>query len=123
MNKEKICEKALAELKSGIADSDNNYTRFICISKNLEIYPGANKTSIMFTLPHSPGSLFSIIAKFAALGVNFSKIESRPIPGRDFEYMFYLDFDASLHADGLLETLDLFDAEYDGSFLGCYSEI
>ena len=113
----------LAELKSGIADSDNNYTRFICISKNLEIYPGANKTSIMFTLPHSPGSLFSIIAKFAALGVNFSKIESRPIPGKDFEYMFYLDFDASLYADGLLETLDLFDAEYDGSFLGCYSEI
>lgn len=113
----------LCELKSGIADSDNNYTRFICISKEPEIYPGANKTSIMFTLPHSPGSLFSIIAKFAALGVNFSKIESRPIPGKDFEYMFYLDFDASLHADGLLETLDLFDAEYDGSFLGCYSEI
>lgn len=114
----------LATLRDGIADSDNNYTRFICISKNLEIYPGANKTSIMFTLPHSPGSLFSIIAKFAALGVNFSKIESRPIPGKDFEYMFYLDFDASLYADGLLETLDVFDSEYEGgSFLGCYSEI
>ena len=114
----------LAALRDGIADSDNNYTRFICISKNLEIYPGANKTSIMFTLPHSPGSLFSIIAKFAALGVNFSKIESRPIPGKDFEYMFYLDFDASLYADGLLETLDVFDSEYEGgSFLGCYSEI
>ncbi|MBQ5390449.1 MAG: chorismate mutase [Clostridia bacterium] len=114
----------LSTLQDGIADSDNNYTRFICISKKLEVYPGANKTSIMFTLPHSPGSLFSIIAKFAALGVNFSKIESRPIPGRDFEYMFYLDFDASLYAEGLLETLDLFDAEYEGgSFLGCYSEI
>lgn len=114
----------LADLKDGIADSDNNYTRFICISKELEVYPGANKTSIMFTLPHSPGSLFSIIAKFAALGVNFSKIESRPIPGKDFEYMFYLDFDASLYADGLLETLDVFDSEYEGgSFLGCYSEI
>ncbi len=114
----------LCELANNIADSDNNYTRFICISKELEIYPGANKTSIMFTLPHTPGSLFSIFAKFAALGVNFSKIESRPIPGKDFEYMFYLDFDASLYADGLLETLDLFDAEYKGgTFLGCYSEI
>ena len=114
----------LTTLASDIADSDNNYTRFICISKELEIYPGANKTSIMFTLPHVPGSLFSIIAKFAALGVNFSKIESRPIPGKDFEYMFYLDFDASLHSEGLLETLDLFDEEYEGgSFLGCYSEI
>lgn len=114
----------LSTLQSDIADSDNNYTRFICISKTLEVYPGAGKTSIMFTLPHVPGSLFSILAKFAALGVNFSKIESRPIPGKDFEYMFYLDFDASLYADGLLETLDLFDTEYEGgSFLGCYSEI
>ena len=114
----------LSTLAQNIANSDNNYTRFICISKELEIYPGANKTSIMFTLPHVPGSLFSVIAKFAALGVNFSKIESRPISGKDFEYMFYLDFDASLYSDGLLETLDLFDTEYDGgSFLGCYSEI
>ena len=114
----------LCTLASDIADSDNNYTRFICISKELEIYPGANKTSIMFTLPHVPGSLFSVIAKFAALGVNFSKIESRPIPGKDFEYMFYLDFDASLYSEGLLETLELFDSEYEGgSFLGCYSEI
>ena len=53
----------------------------------------------------------------------FTVTNIRPIPGKDFEYMFYLDFDASLYADGLLETLDLFDAEYDGSFLGCYSEI
>lgn len=114
----------LAELKASVADSDNNYTRFICISKKLEIYPGANKTSLMFTLPHMPGSLFSIIAKFAALGVNFSKIESRPIPGKDFEYMFYLDFDSSLYADGFLETLDLFDTEYPGgSYLGSYSEM
>lgn len=114
----------LKVLADSIADSDNNYTRFICISKELEVYPGANKTSIMFTLPHVPGSLFSIMAKFASLGVNFSKIESRPIPGKDFEYMFYLDFDASLYSEGLLETLDLFDAEYDGgTFLGCYSEI
>ena len=78
----------------------------------------------MFTLPHKPGSLFSIIAKFATLGVNFSKIESRPIPGKDFEYMFYLDFDAPIFAEGFLETLDTFDAEFaGGSYLGSYSEI
>lgn len=125
-----ICNEAcaamygLTKLADGIADSDNNYTRFICISKELEIYPGSNKTSIMFTLPHTPGSLFTILSKFATLGVNFSKIESRPIPGKDFEYMFYLDFDSSLYSDGLIETLDLFDAEYEGgSFLGCYSEV
>jgi len=49
----------LVELEASVADSDNNHTRFIVISKSLEIYPGANKTSIMFTLPHTPGSLFS----------------------------------------------------------------
>lgn len=125
-----ICDAGCAELyglcalEKNIADSDNNYTRFICISKDLEIYPGSDKTSIMFTLPHTPGSLFSVIAKFAVLGVNFSKIESRPIPGRDFEYMFYLDFDASIYSGGLLEALNSFDAEYEGgSFLGCYTEI
>lgn len=113
----------LVELEASVADSDNNHTRFIVISKALEIYPGANKTSIMFTLPHTPGSLFSIISKFAALGVNFSKIESRPIRGKDFEYMFYLDFEGSLADEGLLKTLDLFDAEYPGgTFLGSYSE-
>ena len=113
----------LVELQASVADSDNNHTRFIVISKTLEIYPGANKTSIMFTLPHTPGSLFSIISKFAALGVNFSKIESRPIRGKDFEYMFYLDFEGSLADEGLLKTLDLFDAEYPGgTFLGSYSE-
>lgn len=114
----------LVEVQSSVADSDNNHTRFICISKSLEIYPGASKTSIMFTLPHTPGSLFSIISKFAALGVNFSKIESRPIRGKDFEYMFYLDFEGSLADEGLLKTLDLFDAEYPGgAFLGSYSEV
>lgn len=113
----------LVELQSSVADSDNNHTRFIVISKVLEIYPGADKTSIMFTLPHTPGSLFSVISKFAALGVNFSKIESRPIRGKDFEYMFYLDFEGSLADEGLLKTLDLFDAEYPGgTFLGSYSE-
>ena len=78
----------------------------------------------MFTLPHTPGSLFSIISKFAALGVNFTKIEIRPIRGKDFEYMFYLDFEGSLADEGLLKTLDLFDAEYpDSAFLGSYSEV
>lgn len=83
-------------LKDDIQISDNNYTRFICISKEMEIYPSADKLSIMMSLPHRPMSLYHTIAKFSTLGVNLTKLESRPIPGSDFEFMFYFDMEASL---------------------------
>ena len=75
-------------LQRSIQDRDNNYTRFICISRKLEIYPGADRTSIMLVLPHRPGSLYKVLAWFYALGINLNKLESRPLPGRDFEFMF-----------------------------------
>ena len=107
-----------------IQNSDNNYTRFICISKKLEIYPGADKTSLMFTLPHRPGSLYGMIAKFSALGLNLTKLESRPIAGRDFEFMFYFDMQASIYSKEVIALL----SELDNSpeqfvFLGSYTEI
>lgn len=110
-------------LSDHIQNSDNNYTRFICISRTPEIYPGADKMSLMFTLPHRPGSLYSVITKFATLGLNLTKIESRPIPGKDFEFMFYFDASVSAHSAELLKLL----AELEGtleqfSFLGCYAE-
>ncbi len=83
-------------IKSDVQNSDNNHTRFICISKKAEIYPAADKISLMFTISHKPGSLYNIISKFSALGVNMSKLESRPIPGKNFEFMFYVDFDADI---------------------------
>ena len=63
----------LTVLNDSIQNSEINYTRFICISKELEIYPGADKISLMLTLPHRPGSLYTTIAKFAALGLNLTK--------------------------------------------------
>lgn len=111
-------------LSDHIQNSDNNYTRFICISRSLEIYPGADKMSLMFSLPHRPGTLYSVITKFATLGLNLTKLESRPIPGKDFEFMFYFDASVSAHSEELLKLL----AELEGtleqfSFLGCYAEI
>lgn len=110
-------------LKSGIQNTDNNYTRFICISKNLEIYPGATKTSIMMTIPHKPGSLYNIISSFAALGLNMTKLESRPLPGTNFEFMFYFDIDASVYSENLRVLLN--ELEHDAeqfSYLGSYTE-
>ena len=68
-------------LASSVQDQGNNYTRFICIAKDLEIYPGADRTSLMMVLPHKPGSLYKVLSRFYALGINLNKLESRPHAG------------------------------------------
>lgn len=85
-------------LVSDAQDHDNNYTRFACISKDLRVYPGADRTSLMIVLPHEPGSLYKLLAKFYALDINLLKLESRPIPERDFEFRFYFDIECPVAA-------------------------
>lgn len=117
-------EYGLQILRSGVQDQDSNFTRFICISKNPEIYPGADRTSIMMTLPHKPGALYNVLSRFYALGINLTKLESRPLPDREFEFMFYFDMEASVYAP---EMERLFcDLEADSEqlrYLGTYSEV
>lgn len=111
-------------LKKHIQVSDNNYTRFICISKKLEIYPGSSKISLILSLPHVPRSLYHAIAKFSALGINLTKLESRPIPGSDFEFMFYFDLEASVYSQELINLLgELENQPETFVFLGCYTEV
>lgn len=113
----------LEVLREGIQNSDNNYTKFICISKGLEIYPGSNKISIMVTLSHRPGALYHFMSKFAAFDVNLTKIESRPIPDSDFEFMFFFDFDVSVYDESLDELFAQLEASTKHfTFLGCYTE-
>ena len=108
---------------SGVQNNGNNYTRFILISKNLEIYPGAKKTSIMMTVAHRPGSLYNIIARFASLGLNMTKLESRPIPGSNFEFMFYFDIDEFIYSEDLKSLIAELDADSDSfTYLGSYTE-
>ena len=114
----------LRALSSDMQDSGGNYTRFICISKKLEVYPGADKTSVRLTLPNRPGSLYAALARVAALGINIIKLESRPIPGRDFAFQFFLDFDASVYSPALLTLLKELEAECETfEYLGSYTEI
>ena len=114
----------LSVLKTSVQNSDNNHTRFICISKDIEVYPGANRISLMLTLPHRPGSLYRMMARFAALGLNLTKLESRPIEGLDFEFMFYFDIEADVCAAPVLGLLgDLDRAPETFNFLGAYSEL
>ena len=114
----------LSVVKSDISNSDSNFTRFICIAKNLEIYPDANKMSLMLNVQHKPGALYSMIAKFSALGLNLTKLESRPIAGTDFEFMFYFDLDASVYDEAALQLLAQLDQGPETfTYLGSYSEI
>jgi len=78
-------------LLSGIEDDQQNYTRFLLITKSKKIGTGANKTSLAFALKNVPGVLFKALSVFALRDISLSKIESRPIRGRPWEYVFFAD--------------------------------
>ncbi len=114
----------LKTLAPSIQDKGNNYTRFICISKNMEIYPGSDKTSIMMVLNHRPGALYRVMARLYALGINVTKLESRPLPDRDFEFMFYFDLDTSIYSEEFVQLMcELDDLCEEFKYLGSYSEV
>ena len=124
-----ICSESCADiyglkiLERDIQSSDANYTRFICISKDLQIYKGADRISVMTSLSHEPGSLNRLLGKFSALGLNLTKLESRPMIGADFEFMFYFDFEGDI-TDGSVQTLiaELENGSDNFVFLGAYKE-
>lgn len=111
-------------LKEAAQNQSNNYTRFICISKKLEIYPGADRTSLMMVLPHRPGSLYKVLSRFYALGINLNKLESRPIPEREFEFMFYFDLNTPVYSPQFIQLMgELQTLSDEFSYLGSYSEV
>lgn len=110
-------------LAEGINYNAENHTRFVVASPVMELRPGRNKISAVFRLPHQSGSLHEILTIFAVQGLNLMKIESRPIPGRGFEYLFFLDFTGDLSApgmDGVLHELSQLAVEFRvlGNFKG-----
>lgn len=116
---------SLEIIKSRIQNTNNNYTRFICFSKKLEIYPGADRTSLLIKTPHRAGALYSVIANFYSLGINIIKLESRPIPESDFEFMFYFDIDVSVYSEKLPAIIDLLQYSLGTDnikYLGSYRE-
>ena len=120
------CEELynLISLADSIQDKGNNRTRFICISKKLEIYPGSDKTSIMMVLSHKPGALYKVLARMYVLGINVTKLESRPIPDRDFEFMFYFDLETSIYSDEFVQLMcELDDMCEEFKYLGSYTEV
>ena len=113
----------LESLANSVQDKSNNYTRFICVAKNPQIYPGADRTSIMLVTPHKPGALYNVLARINALGLNLLKLESRPLPEREFEFMFYFDIEGSPYSPELLELISELESDSEEfKYLGTYAE-
>ena len=107
-----------------IQDSENNYTRFICITKDPVIYAGASRISLIISTDNKPGALYDVLSKLAALGINMSKLESCPVSGRNFEFIFFLELEASVQEPGVLPMLEELERSCaDFHFLGNYAEV
>jgi chorismate mutase/prephenate dehydratase len=121
-----ICQEqyGLISLMDSVQDDPFNRTHFICFSKNLEIYPGANRTAIMMVLQNKPGALYKVLARLFTLGINVNKLESRPIPDRDHEVTFYFDLESSIYSDDFIQLMcELDDLCSEFAYLGSYSEV
>ena len=115
----------LDALEANVQDSDNNYTRFVVISATPRIYPGATRSSIVLSLQKTqPGALYRVLERFFALDINLVKLESRPIPGHDFDFLFYFDLDCTPTDPAfasLLDSLDDVCSWY--TYFGSYTEV
>ena len=114
----------LESVRDDVQDSDNNYTRFICIAKDPVIYAGANRISLVIACDNKPGALYDILSKLAALGINMTKLESCPVTGRNFEFIFFLELEASVLEPGVLPMLEELERSCQNfQFLGNYAEV
>ena len=111
-------------LNDRIQDSENNYTRFLCIARDPVIYSGANRLSLVLSCANRPGALYDILGQLAALGINMTKLESCPVSGRDFEFLFFLELEADLHSEGVLPMLLELERSCESfQLLGHYAEV
>lgn len=117
-----ICSRECAEMhgldvvETAIAADPNNATRFICFSKEMEVYDGADTVAVSVSLPHISGSLYRMLTKFAVNELDLTKIQSKPLPleyrTEENEFMFYLEFSGNISQPVVLRLLNNFGTEY-----------
>lgn len=114
----------LTVLERSVQDSDANYTRFVVIADKAAIYPGADRSSIQLTLKSEPGALYRVLERIYALNIDLVKLESRPVPGSDFEFTFYFDLACPAVSPVFASLLDsLEDVCSDMRYFGSYTEV
>ncbi len=114
----------MESLMENVQDSMTNVTRFLIVTNRDEIPEDADKISMMLVLKHEPGSLYQALSILADAGVNLLKLESRPIPGKMFEYLFYIDFTGNTLDPQMRETLKKLDERcLESRILGCYKGV
>ena len=111
----------LAVLKEGIETNARNYTRFVVIAADRVSNGSKNKSSLVYSTTNKPGALFDTLRIFAENGLNLVKLESRPIHGKPWEYMFYVDLEADVESDELREVMNQLSEHTEFlKVLGCY---
>lgn len=98
-------------IESSIEDNTNNFTRFLVIGKKSASMTGGDKTSIMFAIKDAPGALYTMLQPFAKRSINLTKIESRPLKTKAWEYVFFVDLDGHIDDDGLRDAIGELKAE------------
>ena len=108
-------------LATHLEDHHENYTRFLLLSKKPSVSPRANKVSIVFATRNVPGALFKCLSVFALRDIDLTKMESRLLRGRPWEYLFYVDFIGSTRQERCLKALaHLGEITNFIRVLGCY---
>ena len=109
-------------LAENICHNGQNVTRFIIVSRNPVYVKSADKISVCFELPHESGTLYNMLSHIIYNGLNMTKIESRPIPGKNWEYRFFVDFEGNLEDSAVKNALRGLEAEANRMrVLGCYA--
>ncbi|MDE1726104.1 MAG: prephenate dehydratase [Thaumarchaeota archaeon] len=93
-------------IKEGVEDNTNNYTRFLVLSNGKQERTQKDKTSIIFSIKHVPGALYSVLEKFHTSKINLTKIESRPTKATPWEYNFYVDFEGNQSDKNIQDALE-----------------
>ncbi len=107
-----------------LGNEDGSRTRYVCISKQLEIYPGADRTTLQMVLPHKPGSLYRVLARLYTLGINVTRLESRPMADKDYEITFFFDLETSIYSEEFVRLMcELDDLCEEFQYLGSYTEV
>jgi chorismate mutase/prephenate dehydratase len=107
-----------------LQNSDNNYTRFICISKKNILYPGANRITLVLSCEHKPGTLYDVLAQISALELNLIKLESCPMVGHDFEFLFFFEIEASVLEPKVVDMLENLEHTCMSlKYMGNYTEV